>query len=996
MTRKRAPRPKPATRRRVHPVERPTSAHTPQERARPTPPLTPDLQHAQAQQAALIQQNTALAQEVQDLNDRLAATLKDLSQSVIHADARPAPAKPLTHRAAAGARRAAEDELLRAIVDQAADGITVRDITGRLLFANAAAQRLAQRPVAGTTLQEAPAIWGETFDPLGTPLPVEAWPISRALRGETVRGVEWHRRLPDGTRRVVLNSAAPLKDATGTIFGAVSITTDITARKRGEEAVQNLARFPDENPHPVLRVARDGTLLYANAASALLLRGWHCQVGQRLPADWCATVADASARGMVTEAEVTCGEGRVFSCILTPIAGAEYLNIYTRDITARQQAETALQRSEAKFATAFRTSPIGITLSTVADGRYLDVNEAFLRMVGFSREELLGHTSVERGVWLSAEMRRRMFEELQATGSIRDREVTFRQKSGETFVCLFSCALVDLGGHRVALTNMLDITARKQAETALKQSEERFRKTFEGAATGIAITDWQGRFVQCNPAYAQIVGYSAEELRVVVFADLVHPEDREATLVQIHRLMAGELPYFEIENRYLHKSGIPVWVHKRVSILRDDTGAPANLLALVTDTTERKRAAEALLRLNATLEQRVQERTAELSQAVQTLEWQSGQIRSLASELTMAEQRERSHLAELIHDGLQQLLVAAKFRLDLLARGADPAIRQGCDEVVGLLNGALDDARSLTSQLSPPILRTGGLLAGLTWLVRWSRETHRLTVHLQAPIWEMPALPEDLTVLLFQSVRELLFNVVKYAQVSEASIALAQTPEGLTITVADQGVGFDPTQLRARGGVTGGFGLARTRHRLELLGGTLDIASAPGQGTRVTLAVRAPKVDRPAPPAERSEEGAPIPAAGAPASGEQRKVRVLLADDHQVVRQALAQMLRAEPDVEVVGEAGTGTAAVTLVRQLAPDVVLMDINMPELNGIEATGAIHAETPAVRVIGLSMYDSADQQAAMQQAGAVAYVSKSAPAEELLAAIRACAASEGGPR
>ena len=117
-----------------------------------------------------------------------------------------------------------------------------------------------------------------------------------------------------------------------------------------------------------------------------------------------------------------------------------------------------------------------------------------------------------------------------------------------------------------------------------------------------------------------------------------------------------------------------------------------------------------------------------------------------------------------------------------------------------------------------------------------------------------------------------------------------------------------------------------------------------------------------------------------------RTIRILLVEDHQVIRQALAQLLRGEAYLAVVGEAGTGTAAVTPARQLRPEVVLMDINLPELSGIEATRAIHAEFPSMRVIGLSMFDHGDQHAAMEAAGAVAYLSKTGPAEALLAAIR----------
>jgi signal transduction histidine kinase len=426
--------------------------------------------------------------------------------------------------------------------------------------------------------------------------------------------------------------------------------------------------------------------------------------------------------------------------------------------------------------------------------------------------------------------------------------------------------------------------------------------------------------------------------------------------------------------------------------------------SLTGEIGERQRAEEALRRSNEELElrvaertkalaqakdeteQRVIERTAELSRALHRVSVQSAQLRSLASDLTLVEQRERSRLAEQIHDGLQQLLVAARYRVTQLGRGETAALRQDCQAIIQLLDEAVTDARSLTAELSPPILRTGGLLGGLEWLARWCQEKHHLTVQITAPATPLPPLPEDLTVLLFQSVRELLFNAVKYAQVPEATVTLVWEPPGLTLTVADAGAGFDPHGLRGEGGGGGGFGLARIRHRLELLGGCMSLGSAPGKGTRVTLAVLVPTAEQPATPRLDTELMASPQPALASAPGSPRPIRILLVDDHRVVRQALAQLLRAEADLEVVGEAGTGTAAVALARQLTPEVVLMDINMPEMNGIEATRTIHAAFPAMRVIGLSMHDRGDQQAAMQAAGAVAYVSKSGPAEALLAAIR----------
>ncbi|NLF31334.1 MAG: response regulator transcription factor [Planctomycetes bacterium] len=118
------------------------------------------------------------------------------------------------------------------------------------------------------------------------------------------------------------------------------------------------------------------------------------------------------------------------------------------------------------------------------------------------------------------------------------------------------------------------------------------------------------------------------------------------------------------------------------------------------------------------------------------------------------------------------------------------------------------------------------------------------------------------------------------------------------------------------------------------------------------------------------------------------KIRVLLADDHVVMRQGLSHLLRNEPDIEVIAEASDGKTAVDLVRQFKPDVVLMDISMPEMDGVEATRIVHAEHPAVRIVGLSMFQEGQAAARMKAAGAAAYLTKSGPSDELLAAIRAC--------
>jgi len=137
-----------------------------------------------------------------------------------------------------------------------------------------------------------------------------------------------------------------------------------------------------------------------------------------------------------------------------------------------------------------------------------------------------------------------------------------------------------------------DITARKTFEEQLLASEERFRGIFENAPTGISISDIEGNFIQCNPAYETIFGYDFEELRNTSFTMLVHPYDRSENLAEMERLVRKEIPYFEIFNRSIHKSGRIVWVHKFVLMLNDRQGLPVNIVALVTDMTERKRQEE--------------------------------------------------------------------------------------------------------------------------------------------------------------------------------------------------------------------------------------------------------------------------------------------------------------------------------------------------------------------------------------------------------------------
>ena len=262
------------------------------------------------------------------------------------------------------------------------------------------------------------------------------------------------------------------------------------------------------------------------------------------------------------------------------------------DITARKQAEEALRESEARLS-AVVEGALDAIVSIDSAGIVQSLNPAALKLFQYQAGEVTG----QNVAMLMPEPYRSAHDgylrhyletgEARIIGSVR--EVMGQRKDGSCFPLELAVSKVSAGGRYLFVGVMHDITARKQAEQALRESEARFRSIFEHAGTGIAITDLQVRFQSCNPAYSRMLGYTEAELRALEFEALLHPEDRETNLAELGRLLAQEIPSFEIVNRFVAKDGRIIWVHKHISLLRDAAGAPAGIVALVTDMSERKR-----------------------------------------------------------------------------------------------------------------------------------------------------------------------------------------------------------------------------------------------------------------------------------------------------------------------------------------------------------------------------------------------------------------------
>ena len=617
-----------------------------------------------------------------------------------------------------------------------------------------------------------------------------------------------------------------------------------------------------------------------------------------------------------------------------------------RDRLALLQDGAARQRqAEERFATTFRASPVGISLSTLADGRFVDVNDSFLRLLGRPRQEVVGRTSVELGMWGGGARSPERLEAMHRQGALRDLEVAFPGPDGERH-CLVSAELVQLEAGPHLLGMYLDVTARQRAEQALRDSEERHRLiselTSDYAYTCRVDADGTVAMESVTEGFQKILGYTLEEVQARGgWAGIIHPDDLAAVWERMPRMLAGEPDVYELrvvtragEARWIRYSARPVWDAARGRVVR--------LLGAVQDVTGRRRAEEELRESEARFRAfmahspavswmkdhhlryayvsgsweryfrrglaevrglsdfdlwppAVAERLREGDRAVlasgQAMQfeeeevpdpagrprhWQAykfpfrdaagnpyvggvavdvtarreaeGQLRAYARRLLEVQEQERRHLARELHDEVGQALTGLKLSVERCAGLASGAVRGALAEPSGLLKELTERVRDLSLRLRPTMLDDLGLLPALLWLVE--RYTAQTGVRVSFERGPLPGrLPAAVETAAYRVVQEALTNVARHAGVREAVVRLWADGEWLGLQVEDRGVGFDP---RAVAGPSAG--LSGMRERAQLLGGHLEVESAPGQGTRVTAEL--PLVEAPPGP-----DAGPLPEA---------------------------------------------------------------------------------------------------------------------------------------
>ena len=376
---------------------------------------------------------------------------------------------------------------------------------------------------------------------------------------------------------------------------------------------------------------------------------------------------------------------------------------------------------------------------------------------------------------------------------------------------------------------------RKRAEEALRKSEERHRLLAQTMLQGVVHQSADGTIIAMNPAAERILGKTPaeflggssvkEEHHTVredgsPFPGMEHPAMTALRSGQpVHGVVMGLFNPRRNERRWIRIDAMPIF--------KLGEPQPVEVYTVFEDITDRRKDEEALRELNATLENRVAQRTQEL-------EHRAWQLQKLTLELTEAEERERKRLAGIIHDDLQQVLVAATFFLELLNKqvASHAESLKAAGQIRNLLIEAIDKAHNLSHELTSPYLSQGDLVGAFEWLAQQMQKNHGLTVHVDIGA-RIEVNSEPRRFLLYRTAQELLFNVIKHAGVREVILRLRRGRACIRLTVSDRGSGFNP----ADPDLTPGLGLLSIRERVEYLGGRLKIKSVPGKGSTFIIAV---------------------------------------------------------------------------------------------------------------------------------------------------------------
>jgi PAS domain S-box-containing protein len=519
------------------------------------------------------------------------------------------------------------------------------------------------------------------------------------------------------------------------------------------------------------------------------------------------------------------------------------------EITERKKAEEALRESEERYKSLFQGAAEGIIVADTETKEFKYANPAVCRMLGYTEGELkrMGVCDIHPEEDLEYVISE--FESQTRGERALSPGLPCLRKDGTIVYADVNTAKVLIGGRECNVGFFTDITERKRVEEAMRESEQRFRSLVEATSDWVWEVDQDGIYTYASPKVKDLLGYELEEVIGKTPFDLMPLDEARRIAVLFKDIIQSQKAFDGLQNTNLHKDGQLVVLETSGVPILDEGGNLLGYRGIDRNITERKKTEEELQKARDELEIRVEQRTRELAKANEELRKEINerqkaeeklliyqrQLQSLASELSLSEERLRRRIATDIHDHIGQNLAISKIKLESLAQLiSSPELGKSLNDIVELIARIIESTRSLTFELSPPVLYELGFEAAMEWLVRQMREQHGLSTEFRGDGQTKP-LEDNVRVLLFQAVRELLVNVAKHAQARNVTVSTQMAGNEIRVDVEDDGVGFDVSQAGSHDYKTGGFGLFSIRERLGHIGGHLNVESKRGVGTRVTL-----------------------------------------------------------------------------------------------------------------------------------------------------------------
>jgi PAS domain S-box-containing protein len=497
------------------------------------------------------------------------------------------------------------------------------------------------------------------------------------------------------------------------------------------------------------------------------------------------------------------------------LAAAALLVGWNRALSLRVSARTAELRSaldsvqmhERRFGQMFRLSPDATVVTSIADGRVIEANDAFCHLTGRARQDVIGRTTEEIGFWRDAEERAARLGPALKAGGVHQYERTIRTPSGVQKDVLVRATRIELQGEPVLLALIQDVTEQRLAVRLLEESERRLAKIIEASPEAITIASVEdGTFIAVNPAGERLSGYTHEEMigrSAVELGFWPDPEERQRIVADLRR---NEAVYGR-EVRLRRKDGEVRDVLLSAALI-DVTGRKL-ILFQAMDITQRKDAEKALREHRELL-------------------------RELSAHHDSVREGERAHIAREIHDEMGQALTALKMDMAVLgieSGKAAPRVAEQIRELKRRVDDIIQLVRDVATALRPAALDLG-ILPGVEWLVDEFQKRNGIPCRVDVADGEIN-LVEDRSIVLFRILQESLTNISRHAHARNVEISLRSNTTHIRLDIKDDGKGFDTEAA----GKKKTFGLLGIRERVIMLHGTLSITSVPGEGTQVSVSI---------------------------------------------------------------------------------------------------------------------------------------------------------------